>query len=99
MTQPRYATRFRVDWFEGDVAKVFSFVASVRAWDKYVEGVSNGLDEVVIYQFDGGRDSAVLLARHYFRKATYGTQTTDKSTEASLRRQQEKEAGGFRVIR
>jgi hypothetical protein len=82
MTKMRHATPYRVDWFEGSVARVFAFHSGTRAWDKYVEGISNGFDEVIIYQFDGGRDSAVLLARHYFRKATYGTPTQIKKVTA-----------------
>lgn len=58
---------YRVDFIDGQVAKCFGFMRGDKAWEKFVEGVSNAYDEVCIYQFDGGAGSAVLLARFYFK--------------------------------
>jgi hypothetical protein len=61
------ACRYRVDFWEGQTARVFGFYNGVKAYDKFVEGVSKAYDEVCIYQFDGGAGSAVLLARFYLK--------------------------------
>jgi hypothetical protein len=81
---------YRVDWFEDNIACCWGFNRFDKAWDKYVEGVAEAQDEVCIYNFAGGKGSAVLLARHYFnRKGLTLNGTKEKESNARVDRSAE----------
>lgn len=54
-------------WVDGNTVQTWGFFDTVRAYDKYVEGIAKACDEVSFFNFAGGRDSAILLAQHSFR--------------------------------
>lgn len=79
---------YRVDWFDDDlkVAKVFGFSRFDKAFDKMVEGASEGYDEVCMYDFTGGRTDAVLIARFVFNRRKLFHASTDKTDQGVERR-------------